>query len=116
MSDSPLVRSKHPSLEQSNGPVNARQQVFSIGLSLLHHAVMKVPVHLPIRIQAVGTDRAARFDRRTNEAVQRCPLNVGNHDHSDAPDPLAVSFRRHRDQGLVEDKPACRASRFLFPQ
>ena len=62
MPDSTLMSAHQPSLQQRNHAMDSRQQMFSLRLAALHLTVVDVAGQLPVGVQTLGSDGAARCD------------------------------------------------------
>jgi hypothetical protein len=110
------MRANQPTLEQRNNPMHSRQQMLNIGrLMLLDLAVVHITFQFAVSLQAIGYDRAARFDGLVNESMQSRPVRVGNMPQPDATDALAIGFSRHDNQSLGDGLAASNPRFFSAP-
>lgn len=84
-----LVGPKQPPFEQREHPMRSGQEVFALSVSL-DLSVVDVALQLSIGVQPVGSDRAARFDRLGNEAVQSPAVEIWDPPQTDASDASTV--------------------------
>ena len=65
-----LVRAQQPSLQQRDHTMYPRKEMLSLFLMALYLAVMNISFQPKIASPAVGSDRASRRNRLSNELVQ----------------------------------------------
>jgi len=94
-----LVGPKQPPFEQREHPMRSGQEVFALSVSL-DLSVVDVALQLSIGVQPVGSDRAARFDRLGNEAVQSPAVEIWDAPQTDASDASTVLLGGYDDQSL----------------
>lgn len=80
--------------------MDMRQQVFSLRLMSLHLPVMHIALQDPVRVQAIGSYRAAWFDRFVNKTVQHFSAGRVDAPHPDATDATPVLFCSYDNQSL----------------
>ena len=103
MSNGTLMRAQQPTLEQRNDPMHPRQQMLSVrGLMLLDVAVVNVAFQFAVSLQAVGHNRAARFDGLDNKTMQRGSIGIENVPQPDAIDAISVGLGCYDEQGFLD--------------
>jgi len=100
MAHGTLMGSQQPPFQQGNYAMDARQQVFSLGLMSLHLPVMHVAPQGPVSVQPVRSYRAARFDDFVNKTVQHLSARRVDPPHPNATDARPILFCRNDNQGL----------------
>ena len=65
---------------------------------------MDIAFHLTIGIKPINANCASGFDRRSDKAVKRCPVEIGDPCHANAPDGFAILLSGDDNQRLVVDQ------------
>ena len=84
-----LVGSQQPTLEQRDYPMNPWEKVFALGFSL-DLPIVDISFQVPVSVQAVGSDSAARFDRLGNKSMQSLPIEIWDMPQTDATNALTI--------------------------
>src|ERR1022692_503664 len=74
--------------------------MLSLFLMALYLAVMNVSLQSQIGFPAIGSDRASRCNRLSNEPVQAGAGRVWNHAQTNASDALSILFGGNGNQSL----------------
>ncbi len=96
--DGSLVCSEYPSFEQGNRPVDSWKQMLPVLETALDFPVMDVSFYLTGGVEPVSANRTPGFERRSDESVKRCPVEIGDSCHADATDAFAVLLGCDDDQ------------------
>ena len=110
VTDSSLMGSEHPSLEQRNRSVDSGQQVLPILEAVLDLPVVDIVFHLAVGIKPIGANCASGFDRRSDKAMKRCAIESGDSCHANAPDPFAILLGSDDNKRLAVDQTAGRSA------
>jgi len=62
--------------------------------------MMNEPLQFTVEVGPVGVYRNSRFDRESDESMENGPVVIGDPDHANATDTLAVLFSRDGNQLL----------------
>ena len=81
----------------------------------LDFPVMDVSFYLTVGVEPVSANRTPGFHRRSDEAMKRCPVEIGDSCHADATDAFAVLLGCDDDQHLAVDQAAGCSPRFGCP-
>src|SRR5712691_9991909 len=106
-----LVGSQQPALEQRDYPMNPWEKVFVPGFSL-DLPIVDITFQLPVSVQAVGSDGAARFDRLGNKSMQSLPVEIWDMPQTYATNALTILLGGDDDKCLVVSQPTS-DTRFL---
>src|SRR4029077_8300710 len=110
--DGSLVCSEHPPLEQGNRSVDSWKHMLPVLETTLDLPVMDVSFYLTVGVEPVSANRTPGFHRRSDEAMKRCPVEIGDSCHADATDAFAVLLGCDDDQHLAVDHAAGCSPRF----
>ena len=93
-----LMGAQEPAFEQRDNTMNPGQQVLAFRLAPLHPSVVPVALQPTISIQAIRSDRVARFNCFADEAMQARFGQICNVTQADSPYAFAILLRRNCDQ------------------
>ena len=114
--DGSLVCSEHPPLEQGNRSVDSWKHMLPVLETTLDVPVMDVSFYLTVGVEPVRANRTPGFHRGSDEAMKRCPVEIGDSCHADATDAFAVLLGCDDDQHLAVDQAAGCSPDSIAPQ
>ena len=114
--DGSLVCSEHPPLEQGNRSVDSWKHMLPVLETTLDLPVMDVSFYLTVGVEPVSANGPPGFHRGSDEAMKRCPVEIGDSCHADATDAFAVLLGCDDDQHLAVDQAAGCSPDSVAPQ
>ena len=72
-------------------PVDFGQQVFPVLEAALDLPVVDIAFHLAVGIEPISASCASGFDRRSDKAMKRCAVEIGDSCHANAPERVSES-------------------------
>jgi hypothetical protein len=80
--------------------------VFPVLEAALDLPVMDIAFHVTIGIKPISANCASGFDRQSDKAVKRCPVEIGDSCHANAPNAFAILLGSDGNQRLAVDQTA----------
>ena len=86
--------------------------MFPILKAVLDVPVVDIAFHLAVGIEPIGANCASGFDRRSDKAMKRCAIEIGDSCHANGPNAFAILLGSDDNERLAVDQTAGCSSGF----
>jgi hypothetical protein len=90
--------------------------VFPILEQMLNVPVVDIAFHLAVGIEPIGANCASGFDRRSDKAMKRCAIEIGDSCHANTSNAFAILLGSDDNERLAVDQTAVAPPDSAAPQ